>query len=279
MSEIAKAVSDIANYGLLPWVNGAARDLALEANRVKLAITEADVGQGFQFVRQQSSNSLLLICFSGRARVEVQHWRHAEIMGPGEAVYVRQGRRISYESVDDSRFGHFGLEWHVASIAPGREGPPGQILHADPVTFRHAYEGICREIAAGHDDEVLAAWLTVAHRIGIRTVAGEASASPLIELRMELSRRLAHAWTISEMADVLRISETSLRRLCLTETGNPPLRMLRDMRMRRAAELLSTTGASVADVAKQVGYESSFAFSKAFRRRYGCTPSQHRRQG
>ncbi len=47
--------------------------------------------------------------------------------------------------------------------------------------------------------------------------------------------------------------------------------------MQRAAELLATTDASLAEVAGLVGYATEFALSRAFRRHLGAPPGVYRR--
>ncbi|MFF3249418.1 helix-turn-helix domain-containing protein [Actinacidiphila glaucinigra] len=49
-------------------------------------------------------------------------------------------------------------------------------------------------------------------------------------------------------------------------------------RLMAAAELLTTTDATVASVAGQVGYYSESAFSRAFRAHLGTTPARFRRE-
>ncbi|WP_425555786.1 helix-turn-helix domain-containing protein [Georgenia halophila] len=44
-----------------------------------------------------------------------------------------------------------------------------------------------------------------------------------------------------------------------------------------AAELLESNEATIASVARQVGYSSAYSLSTAFHREYGIRPSQHRR--
>jgi AraC-like DNA-binding protein len=59
--------------------------------------------------------------------------------------------------------------------------------------------------------------------------------------------------------------------------GEPPLTYLTRWRMGLAARLLVTSEASLAEVAQQVGYESEFAFSRAFKRNRGLAPEPFRR--
>jgi len=276
MSEKAKRLSDIANFGEQSWVNGTAQYRSTEINHYRLSITDADVGPGFTFLRRSSMNSLMLICYSGCAKVHVAGNDEPFDLHPGDATYVPQGQRIAYQGIDGSRFGHFGLEWYDPALAPASTKPLKQPLQADPDTLRLLHEGICREIAAEHFDQVLAAMYAACHQIGVRAIQGETKSSPLMQLRLELGRHLARPWSNSEMAGVLQTSESSLRRLCRQELNQSPMQMLTEMRLKRAAELLKTTSATIQDIAQQVGYESPFAFTKAFRRLFEQTPSQYR---
>jgi len=51
------------------------------------------------------------------------------------------------------------------------------------------------------------------------------------------------------------------------------------LRMRRAAELLTTTNDKVETIARAVGYENPFAFSNRFLKWVGVRPSEHRLEG
>ena len=62
---------------------------------------------------------------------------------------------------------------------------------------------------------------------------------------------------------------------CLT-LGEPPLTYLTRHRMRLAARQLSTSALSVGKIAEQVGYASEAAFSQAFKREHGVSPSAWR---
>jgi AraC-like DNA-binding protein len=61
--------------------------------------------------------------------------------------------------------------------------------------------------------------------------------------------------------------------------GEPPMRYLTQWRLAVAADLLREPDATVASVARQVGYATPFALSTAFTRERGVSPSQHRAAG
>lgn len=59
--------------------------------------------------------------------------------------------------------------------------------------------------------------------------------------------------------------------------GRSPMIILRDLRMRQAAEQLRSTTMTVDDVARQAGYASRSSFVRAFRKAHGCDPTSFRR--
>lgn len=84
-------------------------------------------------------------------------------------------------------------------------------------------------------------------------------------------------WTVEEVARAVGTSRPVLARRFADALGISPLRSLRDSRMKRAAELLVSTEDKLAAIADRVGYESEFAFSRAFFRHHGTRPGTFRR--
>ncbi|MFD2419708.1 AraC family transcriptional regulator [Amycolatopsis pigmentata] len=84
-------------------------------------------------------------------------------------------------------------------------------------------------------------------------------------------------WTVGRLSDVAGLPRTAFTRRFTTLVGQPPMSYLINWRLGRGALLLRETDASLATIARQVGYSTEFAFSSAFRREYGVAPSQFRR--
>ncbi|MEH6373287.1 AraC family transcriptional regulator [Streptomyces sp. KLMMK] len=89
----------------------------------------------------------------------------------------------------------------------------------------------------------------------------------------------ARPWTVASLADEAGMSRTAFARRFSALVGRPPLTYLTDWRMTLAADRLRTPGATVTAVAKEVGYADGFAFSAAFKRVRGISPSDHRAGG
>ncbi|MGW6918510.1 AraC family transcriptional regulator [Kitasatospora sp. NPDC054939] len=86
----------------------------------------------------------------------------------------------------------------------------------------------------------------------------------------------ARAWTVAALAAGAGLSRTVFARRFTVLVGVPPLRYLTERRMALAADRLREPGATVAAVARSVGYADGFAFSAAFKRVRGLSPTAHR---
>src|SRR5215469_10297034 len=89
-----------------------------------------------------------------------------------------------------------------------------------------------------------------------------------------LSRHLDdHHLRGGELAAELFISRSLLDRLVRAVAGEPPDRFRRRLLLERAAYQLRTGGVTIIDAATQAGYSSHEAFTRAFQRAYGVSPS------
>jgi len=105
---------------------------------------------------------------------------------------------------------------------------------------------------------------------------------PLRDARVEralelLNRDIARRWTVELLARAAGLSRPALARQFLRVLGLSPMRYLTQKRMQAAAEMLLGTDAALAEVARQVGYSSEFAFNRAFRKHYQVPPGAYRR--
>jgi AraC family transcriptional activator of mtrCDE len=87
----------------------------------------------------------------------------------------------------------------------------------------------------------------------------------------------AKDWSVQALARVAGLSRAAFARRFAAAVGEPPLAYLTRWRMGLAARMLVEGDASIAQVATRVGYESEFAFSRAFKRTRGTAPSAFRR--
>lgn len=86
----------------------------------------------------------------------------------------------------------------------------------------------------------------------------------------------AHPWTVTSLAAKTATSRAAFARRFAERVGEPPMRYLAGWRIALAADLLRETDATVAAIARQVGYANAFALSVAFKRIYGVSPTERR---
>ena len=86
-----------------------------------------------------------------------------------------------------------------------------------------------------------------------------------------------YAWTVDRLSRVAGMPRTGFTRRFTAAVGQPPMRYLTGWRLERGASLLRESDASLASIARQVGYSTEFAFSAAFRREHGTSPGSFRR--
>jgi AraC family transcriptional regulator, alkane utilization regulator len=103
----------------------------------------------------------------------------------------------------------------------------------------------------------------------------------LVDPQLSIALALIHHqpetnWTVETLAQQVNMSRSGFAARFKELMAEAPLHYLTRWRMCRAVELLQSSNYTITEVAKQVGYDSDTAFSKAFKRQMGQSPSQYR---
>ncbi|WP_285104599.1 AraC family transcriptional regulator [Promicromonospora sp. MEB111] len=89
---------------------------------------------------------------------------------------------------------------------------------------------------------------------------------------------VARSWTLQELADISHMSRSAFAQAFKSHVGVPPLDYLIRWRMNLARNALARDTLSISQLARATGYQSESAFSTAFRRVVGSSPSTFRDQ-
>ena len=122
-----------------------------------------------------------------------------------------------------------------------------------------------------------------AREMGVQPAAGEitrygSEQTELIkEIRNFLMENLDKRFTIEELSKKYLLNTSTLKAVFKAAYGQPVASYVRERRMKLAAKLLRESGASVAEIARAVGYETQGKFTKAFKESAGETPAEYRR--
>ena len=161
-------------------------------------------------------------------------------------------------------------------VACGRTVTAGAALsHADLMLW------LVRQHAGPHIADLVVRYLVMDER---PSQARFVVTSQLLGSSPEVSRadawareHLSEDFSIDELARAAGVSARTLARRFHDSLGVSPLRFVQRLRAERGAHLLSTTRASVEEIAARVGYRDPVAFRRVLKREAGVTPRALRR--
>lgn len=83
---------------------------------------------------------------------------------------------------------------------------------------------------------------------------------------------------IDDLAETMNMSRAVFYRKIKTFTGASPIDLVKEMRLKRALELLDADTYSLSEVAYQSGFSSPQYFSRVFKEQMQCTPNEYKRR-
>lgn len=92
-----------------------------------------------------------------------------------------------------------------------------------------------------------------------------------------MENNLSSRISLDELAAISSLEKSYLIRLFKKETGSTPLKILSEMRLNRACDLLATTDMNIVEIASKVGYNTPSFFISEYKKRFGITPFMHRK--
>ena len=100
---------------------------------------------------------------------------------------------------------------------------------------------------------------------------------PIRKVMEHIQLNYSQALTLEALSRVASLSPSYLTKAFKKETGMTLFQYIAQLRCRQAARMLRDSRASIQDISGYVGYEDNNYFVKVFRRQYGVTPSEYRR--
>jgi AraC-like DNA-binding protein len=156
---------------------------------------------------------------------------------------------------------------------------------------RHAFEGILAEQASDRPGSgaMVSALMTQCLVAMLRQMcSGDSCPFPWLtalddpRLGRALDQILVHPearHTVGSLAEVAAMSRSAFAERFTGAFGQPPMSLLRQVRMEQAASWLrGGTTLSLDEVADKVGFSSRSHFSRTFKEHYGVSPAAYRRQ-
>ena len=97
------------------------------------------------------------------------------------------------------------------------------------------------------------------------------------ELISLLENRYKEHWSVARISRMASMAPSTLLPVFKKVTGYSPIDYLLHVRLNRAAELLLKTASPVSEIAAECGFSDSNYFSRQFRKNYGLSPRDYRR--
>ena len=93
-----------------------------------------------------------------------------------------------------------------------------------------------------------------------------------------MEQHIGRPLTLDELAQKLDLSTRQLERLFKAETGKAPQAYAKQVRLRTAAWLLTSSDKTVADIASSCGFSDASHLGREFRKQFGMPPMMYREQ-
>jgi signal transduction histidine kinase/DNA-binding response OmpR family regulator len=100
----------------------------------------------------------------------------------------------------------------------------------------------------------------------------------LSKVRTTIETNLGNSFfTVEILADEMNLSRAQLFRKLKALINTSPSELINDLRLQRAAELISAKADNIAQIGYAVGFNEQSYFSKRFKRKYGVSPTEYKR--
>lgn len=90
---------------------------------------------------------------------------------------------------------------------------------------------------------------------------------------------IAHPWRVHELAEVAGMSSVQLERQCRRTLGLSPRSLIQRLRLEHAVQLITSTEATLGEIAADCGFYDQSSFTRRFRSVLGRTPGSYRGEG
>ncbi len=117
------------------------------------------------------------------------------------------------------------------------------------------------------------------HLSQFRLIKESGEKDPVSQSINFMLENLAKKLKLDEIASETGLSASHYSRLFLNRTGHSPIDYFIQLKIQRSCRLLDNSAGMIADVAREMGFDDQFYFSRLFRKVMGMSPVEYRKRG
>jgi len=87
-----------------------------------------------------------------------------------------------------------------------------------------------------------------------------------------------YQFSVEQLAEYMNMSVSQLNRKLNALIGQPAGQQMRSLRLQRAADLLKQNAGNVSEICFNLGFNDQAYFSRAFKKQFGCSPTEYKSQ-
>ena len=244
-----------------------------------------------EYPRHQHTNYEVILIERGPYRCELNGIELTLV--DGQTLIIKPGDLHQDHLADGQR--HYVLHFRVLDPETGKPGMPlfrpdvpagDQVCRGDYASetwflteLRREAEAAGEYAGAVQDSLLEALFWRLVRGLDPEALSREMRQLPAAAARREeianvMAKFVERNPTVRELAAALGMSPRHLTNQCVALFGRPPARLLLELKVRRAEELLQYRAQRVREVSDALGFANPYHFSRAFRRIRGQAPSR-----
>lgn len=197
----------------------------------------------------------------------------------GENRVIRAGGNGRLDAVSNAIKTYFGITYQLSSYeehAISKGSSSRAAAYVSVMCGEKYYWGV------GVDEDIIkasiAALTSAANKLTLEQHITSGREERIVEIISHIKNDYKSV-TLDGLAETFHLSKPYLSKYIKEKAGMTFQEAVRKERMKKARTLLRETGHTVETVAAEVGYENVEHFNRLFKKSYGMTPMQYRKQG
>ncbi len=237
-----------------------------------------------------SDQNILIYCIEGQGEIQIK-----ENVQPIRADYffiIPSGMPHAYRSDENNPWSIYWIHFsgnksgmfsrfacHSQPIDRGKTARINDRLDLFSEIFRNLDRGFSIETLEYVNLCLPHLLASFTHLSQFRLIKESGEKDPVAQSINFMLENLTQKLRLEEIAAETSLSASHFSRLFVNRTGHSPIDYFIQLKIQRACRLLDNSKWMVADVAREMGFDDQFYFSRVFRKVMGMSPAEYRKRG